>query len=67
MHWPRPGRKLSPPYLLPGMDEPVMDEGDDRRVAQVLPGDTEASPGLLWGECRKEEDRMPQLMANPSQ
>lgn len=41
-----------------------MGEGDGRRVAQTLPGYTEASPGLLWDKCRKEEDRMHQLMTN---
>lgn len=33
-------------------------------VVQMLPGDMEASPGLLWDECRKEEDKMPLLIAN---
>lgn len=32
----------------------------------MLLGYTEASPGLLWDESRKEEDRMPQLTTNAS-
>lgn len=41
-----------------------MGEGDGRRVAQTLPGYTEASLGLLWDKCRKDEDRMHQLTTN---